>query len=103
MALALTTLASVTCGNGSALQLTTHMTACFEVIIQAHPDNTDAVWIGDSNVSASGKRGMKLLAPAASTPLPFITDSSPNPLGLSLSEYYTDSASASQKVNVMYR
>ena len=96
-------LPKVAVGNGAGLQLITTRQPCNGFIIQADPANTGTVWVGDSTVSASGTTGIRIEIPVAGEVLPYFTvgeTSAPN--GMNLSDYYVDSATASQHVNVLY-
>jgi len=96
-------LAPVTAGTGdTGLTLSSSRIPCNSVTIQAHPDNTVRVWVGDSSVGATAERGIILEAPTATTS-PSITFTSGNATnGLNLADFFVVSGSASQKVNVLY-
>jgi hypothetical protein len=78
-------------------------TPCQGFLVQAHPDNTAVVWIGGSNVSASGKVGIRIEVPVASSPLPYFSASNPAGIApINLNNWYVVAGSASQFVNVVY-
>lgn len=67
------------------------------VCIQAHPDNTGDVYVGDSTVDSGDKKGIVLQARQS---IQFDSGTAPN--GLNLADYYFASDTASQKVNCFY-
>lgn len=95
-------LATLTITQNTATQLTATRTPVNGFMVQAHPDNTAVIWFGDSTVSASNKKGVRMEIPVSGATLPFVTVSAGDSDALNLADYYMDSASASQKVNVFY-
>lgn len=90
-------------GVNTAAQFITTRLACHHFVVQASPNNTDAVWIGDHNVAVNGP-GFQIATPVAGVILPGVSvpsvEGAPNQFDLS--QWYYRSASSGQVINIIY-
>ncbi len=85
---------------GTAVAIAATSVVAQSCIIQALDTNTGAVYVGDSSVLASDKRGIKLVAGAA---LPLTADAMGGGVGvLDLSTIYVDAVNNNDKVSIIY-
>lgn len=94
----------VTAGNGTAQQFKSTVLNVSSFWVQAAAANTAAVYFGDSTTKASTGVGIYVPAPATAVPAAPIGPFHPpsGTVSLALTEWFADSGTASQKLNILY-
>lgn len=97
------TLKPATTTTDTALQFTATRIACHHFLVQAGPNNTTAVWIGDSGVTVGGP-GLQIAAPIGGATLPAVSipsvEGAPNQFDLR--QWYYRSSASGQVINIIY-
>lgn len=90
-------------GPTQATQVSTTRILCHTAYLQAHPSNTDVIWIGDVNVGIGGP-GIRIEKPAVGQALPgfAVSEVTTAPNAHNLADIYFISPSSGQKLNVVY-